>query len=551
MRINSPVTKVEFQFDGSRSIYSTTDLKGRITYVNPYFVEVSGFSEEELIGSPHNMVRHPDMPPAAFGDLWATIKSGLPWTAMVKNRRKNGDYYWVQATVTPIMANGVVTGYISVRTKPSREQVDAATKLYKKEMENPGSLALRQGQVVRGGLLGRLISLVQFSLGQRIAFAQSLLLLIIGVIGWAAWSSEAIVASGLHIWLSGLAAAAMTVTALSWYFLASKIVAPIKMALKTAQGIAGGDLTATIVVERTDEIGQLIRAVRQVNTNLQCIIGDIRDNFAYMQTATREISVGNTDLSARTDSQAAALEETAASMEQLAATVQKNAEHTNQGSNLAGSAMATAKKGGEIMTKVVSTINDISESAGKISDIVGIINGIASQTNLLALNAAVEAARAGEAGRGFAVVATEVRDLAQRSATAAKEIKQLIDNSVEKVNAGTILARDAGATMKDIIDSVSHVTGIMSDISSASAEQSSGITQVNDAVMQMDGVTQQNAALVEEAAAATGSLEQQGEKLMQALAVFKLTANAAAAASTAAAAVPSKASRSKKPQRAA
>ncbi len=523
MRINSPVNNVEFQFDGSRSIYSTTDLKGRITYANPYFIEVSGFSEEELIGSPHNMVRHPDMPPAAFGDLWATIKSGLPWTAMVKNRRKNGDYYWVQATVTPIMANGVATGYISVRTKPSREQVDAATKLYKKEMENPGHLALRQGQVVRGGLLGRLIARSQLSLGQRIAFAQSLLLLICGGIGWAAWSSETIVASGLHIWLSALAAAAMTVTALSWYFLASKIVAPINMVLKTAQGIAGGDLTASIVVERTDEIGQMIRAVRQVNTNLQCIIGDVRDNFATMQTATREISVGNTDLSARTDSQAAALEETAASMEQLAATVQKNAEHTNQGSGLAGSAMATAKKGGEIMTKVVSTINEISESAAKISDIVGIINGIASQTNLLALNAAVEAARAGEAGRGFAVVATEVRDLAQRSAVAATEIKKLIDNSVEKVNAGTILARDAGATMKDIIDSVSHVTGIMGDISSASAEQSSGITQVNDAVMQMDGVTQQNAALVEEAAAATGSLEQQGEKLMQALAVFKLT----------------------------
>lgn len=414
MRINHPVSNVEYQIDGSRSIYSTTDLKGRITHANPYFIEVSGFTEEELIGSPHNMVRHPDMPPAAFADLWATIKSGLPWTAMVKNRRKNGDYYWVEATVTPIMANGVVTGYISVRTKPSRQQVDAATKLYKAEMENPGTLALRQGQVVRGGLLGRLITLCQLSLGQRIAIAQSFLIVVIGALGWTAWTSEAIVASGLHIWLGALSAVAMTASAWFWYFLASKIVAPIKTALKTAQGIAGGDLTAAIEVERTDELGQLVRAVRQVNSNLHCIIGDIRENFGIMQSATREISVGNTDLSARTDSQAAALEETAASMEQLAATVQKNAEHTHQGTDVASGAMSTAKRGGDIMTRVVSTINDISESSGKISDIVGIINGIASQTNLLALNAAVEAARAGDAGRGFAVVASEVRSLSQR-----------------------------------------------------------------------------------------------------------------------------------------
>jgi aerotaxis receptor len=535
MRINHPVSNVEYEIDGSRSIYSTTDLKGRITHANPYFIEVSGFTEEELIGSPHNMVRHPDMPPAAFADLWATIKSGQPWTAMVKNRRKNGDYYWVEATVTPIMESGAITGYISVRTKPSRQQIDAAARLYKAEMERPGSLALRQGNVVTGGLLGRAIALCQLSLGQRIAVAQLFMLAVIGALGWTVWTSEAIATAGLQVWLGSLAGAAMTTSVLSWYFLASKIVAPIKAALKVAQGIAGGDLTAAIDVNRSDELGQLIRAVRQVNSNLHCIVGDIRENFSSMQSATRDIAVGNTDLSARTDSQAAALEETAASMEQLAATVQKNAEHTHQGTDVADGAMSTAKKGGDIMTRVVSTINDISESSAKISDIVGIINGIASQTNLLALNAAVEAARAGDAGRGFAVVATEVRSLSLRSAEAAKEIKQLIDSSVEQVNAGKLLANDAGAVMQEIIASVSEVTGIITDISSASSEQSSGIGQVNDAVMQMDGVTQQNAALVQEATIATTELERQATKLMQGLKVFKLkTQHEAASGPTAA-----------------
>jgi aerotaxis receptor len=319
------VSNIEYEFDGRRSLYSTTDLKGKITYANPYFIEVSGFSEEELIGKPHNILRHPDMPPVAFADLWATIKSGLPWTAMVKNRRKNGDYYWVLATVTPIMQNGVTTGYISVRTKPTREQIDAAAKLYKDENDHPGRLALRQGRVVRPGRLGRLIASGQVSLGRRIALTQSFLLVVIGVLGWAAWNSGVIAGSEFHI-PTALSAVAMTVVALFWYYLATKVVVPFKTALRTAQGMAGGDLTATIEADRTDELGQLILALRQMNTNLHCIIGDIRDNLENMHTATREIATGNTDLSARTDSQAAALEETAASMEQLAATVQKNAE---------------------------------------------------------------------------------------------------------------------------------------------------------------------------------------------------------------------------------
>jgi methyl-accepting chemotaxis protein len=249
-----------------------------------------------------------------------------------------------------------------------------------------------------------------------------------------------------------------------------------------------------------------------------------------MRSATHEIVVGNTDLSGRSDSQAAALEETAASMEQLASTVRMNAERSTQGNDVAAAALAVAEKGGAVMAQVVATIGEISQSSAKISDIVGIINGIASQTNLLALNAAVEAARAGEAGRGFAVVATEVRSLAQSCATAASEIKQLIDMSSAKVNAGATLARDAGETVKDIIQSVNSVTSIIKEVSAASVEQSVGIGEVNQAVTQMDEVTQKNAELVEQSARATAGLDESATTLMDALAIFKLEAVKAAGA---------------------
>jgi aerotaxis receptor len=348
------------------------------------------------------------------------------------------------------------------------------------------------------------------------------LLAVTGALTWLAWTSEPLAASGLNVWFAAAGAAGMSAIVMLWWFLIAMIVTPLRQALAASQALAGCDLTNSVEITRTDEIAQLLRALRQTTINLRSIIGDVRNNFSRMQATTQEIATGNNDLSGRTDSQAAALEQTAASMEELAATVQKNAEHGNEGNSAALSAKTTAEKGGVIMGKVVETIAAISDSSQKISDIVGIINGIASQTNLLALNAAVEAARAGEAGRGFAVVATEVRDLAQRSAAAATQIRELIANSVDKVQAGTVLANDAGRTMQEIIDSVTRVTSIMGEISSASAEQSSGIGQVNDAVMQMDDVTQQNAALVQEAAAATDGLDRQATRLMQAFMVFKL-----------------------------
>ncbi|MEW6449191.1 MAG: methyl-accepting chemotaxis protein [Pseudomonadota bacterium] len=520
MRLNTPVTNTEYPISQTQTIISTTDLRGNITYANPYFVEASGFSEEELIGSPQNILRHPDMPAAAFADMWATVKSGTPWTGMVKNRRKNGDYYWVLANVTPVMEDGKPVGYMSLRTKPSRAQVTAATELYQKAARGY-PLVLRQGRVVRPGLVGKILELTRMSLGLRTGLTLSFLLVSLSLFGWVAWSSESLTRAGLNIWLSAFAAINIVSVAWFWRFQAKKILAPLNQAIKATRAMAGGDMTVRIETERTDDMGHLLRALRQMNIVLHSIIGDVRSNFEQMQLATSEIADGNKDLSGRTDSQAAALEETAASMEQLSSTVQQNAERATQGNEVASGALSTAEKGGFVMERVVATIGEISDSSSKISDIVGIIEGIASQTNLLALNAAVEAARAGEAGRGFAVVASEVRNLAQRSATAAMEIKQLIDVSSSKVSAGTVLARDAGVTMKDIIASVNRVNGIMGEVSAATVEQSAGIGQVNQAVTQMDEVTQQNAALVEQATRAASGLEQNVRKFMQALDVFK------------------------------
>jgi aerotaxis receptor len=521
MRLNMPVSKTEYVLVDGRTIVSTTDLKGRITYANPYFIEVSGYTREDLVGAPHNILRHPDMPSAAFADLWATAKTGKPWTGMVKNRCKNGDYYWVFANVTPVVENGQPVGYVSVRTKPSRQQVADADALYKATAAG-APLALRQGRLLRPGWIGRIAEAARLSLRGRIALTLSFLLAVITVFGVMAWSSELLTRAGLNGWLAGLAAAAVCVTALFWLYLERNVVAPLRQAMMVTQCMAGGDMTADVETALTNEAGQLLRALRQTNINLKSIISDVRGNFEQMRLATREIVDGNVDLSGRSDSQAAALEETAASMEQLAATVQMNAERGTQGNSVAAVARATAEKGGAAMDRVVATIDEISASSGKIAEIVGIINGIASQTNLLALNAAVEAARAGEAGRGFAVVATEVRSLAQRSATAASEIKQLIEVSSTKVNAGAVLARDAGATMKEIIASVNSVTGILGEVSAASLEQSSGIGEVNQAVADMDRVTQQNAELVEQSARATASLEAGVATLMEALAIFKL-----------------------------
>jgi methyl-accepting chemotaxis protein-2 (aspartate sensor receptor) len=300
------------------------------------------------------------------------------------------------------------------------------------------------------------------------------------------------------------------------------VVRPLVEAGQHFDKIANGDLTQRVDIRSHNEIGVLYGAVKRMQESLTRTVSTVRRGVDEINVGSREISAGNTDLSSRTEQQAASLEETAASMEELASTVKQNAENARQANQLAASASDVAERGGAAVAEVVNTMQEISGSSRKISEIVSVIDGIAFQTNILALNAAVEAARAGEQGKGFAVVAGEVRSLAQRSAQAAKEIKTLIEDSVSKVGAGSQQVERAGATMQEIVASVKRVTDIMGEISAASEEQSSGIDQVNRAVSQMDEVTQQNAALVEEAAAAAGSLQEQAQRLAEAVAVFKI-----------------------------
>ena len=321
-----------------------------------------------------------------------------------------------------------------------------------------------------------------------------------------------------------LSAAAVVFGLLIAWLITRSIIEPIHRAVAVAQTVSAGDLTSEIEVTASDETGMLLGALKAMNDNLRKIVGEVRSGTETMSTASQEIAAGNLDLSSRTEEQASSLEETASSMEELTSTVKQNSDNARQANSLAVSASAVASRGGAVVAQVVTTMEEINESSKKIVDIISVIDGIAFQTNILALNAAVEAARAGEQGRGFAVVATEVRNLAHRSAAAAKEIKLLIGDSVDKVDNGSKLVHQAGITMSEVVESIRQVGEIISEISAAGTEQTLGIEQINQAIIEMDSVTQQNAALVEQSAAAAESLQDQAASLEKVVSMFVLEA---------------------------
>ncbi|MDQ7017412.1 MAG: methyl-accepting chemotaxis protein [Gammaproteobacteria bacterium] len=737
MKINQPTTNNEVLMKEGAILVSRTNLKGAIIYANRAFIEISGFNEEELIGKNHNMVRHPDMPEEAFDDLWQTLKQGDPWVGFIKNRCKNGDFYWVKATVSPVFKQGQVVEYMSVRSKPSVAQVASAEALYAEVglgnahirkkglsavlekissvsmfnqlltinvvlaglflfgflamadeallhvvMENANSLAVLFGTM---GLLAVGLSyVVCHRLYAGLAKATSVLAKLsegnydnyiktssskIGQLMKSLLITQSRLSYGMHevveradegqrlktaldnmsgsvmiadnqrniiymnkkvenlfnqaetdirkdlpnfnaaqlngasidlfhkhpkhqedllaalketyvteIKLGGRslqivanpivdAAGERLGTSVEWmdrtnevkvedevtamivaarsgdlsqrlalqgkegFFLGlAEGINSLMLGLEQAfgdisqamQGMSEGNLTNTIDREYEGIFDQVKRSINSSMANFEEVVSKLRESSDMINTSSLEISTGNNNLSARTEQQASSLQQTASSMEELTSTVRNNADNSQQANQLATGARQTAEHGGEVVSRAVQAMDEINASSNKISEIIGVIDEIAFQTNLLALNASVEAARAGEQGRGFAVVATEVRNLAGRSATAAKEIKLLIQDSAEKVNVGATLVSESGETLNEIVHSVKKVGDIISEIAAASQQQSAGIEQVNRAVTNMDEVTQQNAALAEQTSAAAASLTEKAKQMEQMIQFFKV-----------------------------
>lgn len=519
MRQNLPITPHEFQFSDGELLMSTTDQKGCITHCNAAFARVSGFTMDELMGQHHNMVRHPDMPPEAFKDMWSTIGHGRSWVGVVKNRRKDGSFYWVHAHVTPIMQGSKPVGFMSVRAKPSRAQVQAAEALYARIAQERGkpqpAVVLHAGHVRTRGLSNWLGRLQRTSITGRIAALMLPLLLMVALPQLMGWSSPAQV---LTQWILMLVWVAL---GLAW--LHRTLTVPFANIHTFARQLACCQLNMPLPqVQGRHPMTRLMEQLIQINYNLRAVVGDARHEIEGFGQLSSELSGGAHSLSKRTELQAERLQQTAAAMTTLADSVVQSQQTTEEVLQQSAKSAQLAQQGGQAMQGVEAMVHGLRDSSQQMGQIITTIESIAFQTNILALNAAVEAARAGEQGRGFAVVAGEVRTLAQRSAEAAKEIKVLISGSNDRIHQSAERMQRASTTISQAVQSVAQVSSLMQEIALASSEQASGISQVDHAIGELDQVTQENARMSEMSAHSAAHMSGNANILHRTLEVFRM-----------------------------
>jgi aerotaxis receptor len=510
VRDNGVVTGVERILQDGEYIVSKTDLKGRILYVNRPFIDISGFSESELLGASHNIVRHPDMPSEAFADLWRTLKSGKAWRAMVKNRCSNGDHYWVEANANPIWENGEIVGYMSLRVRPTRAQIDAAEAHYARFRRGEArGFTIREGRVVHTGPIGVIGRILRPNFAARVGVA--LAIAIVGTLLAAACEAGALKhfpqfsSQGIILALLSLAAAS---TSWSWWYIHRRILAPLSSITRECQVIASGNLQLKADIDMSNELGGLKHSVNTMAGNIASVVTDIRNASAALSSASTQVNATAQSISSATSQQAAGVEQTSATLEQMSASVMLNAENAKVTENIAGKVAGDSRESG-------SVVRDTEQAMNSIVRKISLIDDIAYQTNLLALNAAIEAARAGDQGKGFAVVAAEVRKLAERVQIAAQEISMLGSTSVE-------YAQRAGHLLNDMLPDITKTSDLVQEISSATAEQATGVHQVSAAMAQLSDAMQSNAAASEELAATADAMNDQSDQLHSLVGFFRL-----------------------------
>ncbi|CAG9258295.1 Methyl-accepting chemotaxis sensory transducer with Pas/Pac sensor [Paraburkholderia unamae] len=505
-------------FDERAFLITRNDAEAKICYANPAFAEISGYTMEELQGAPSNLLYHPDMPEQVSVDLWKTLKANGAWNGVMKHRRKDGRSFWADVTVTPTVIEGRHTGYTTVRSKPGAQKVALAEKAYRALKRGSSGFAVRNGRIVRTGLRGCMRWIRPDSVDAYLWQCFGILIVVAGALAadrYMASGGE----SGAVVSAIGLAGVLLLLR--NGLSMRRRAVVEVRALVGICQRLAAGDLACELPDRETrDEIGELVTTLRAMHRSLISMVLEAQSITETVSGKSGEIVTANLELSARTDDQASALEETSAAMAELMGAVQSNADNARQAAQLAGEASNAAAQGAKSIVSVQSTMGSIIEGAGRVSGISAVIEGIAFQTNILALNAAVEAARAGAEGRGFAVVAAEVRNLAQRSAAAAKEIKELVNHSVDQSRRGADVVLEARQTIERIVASSESVSALVGRISVASEEQGRGIVEVGGAISQIDRTTQQNASMVEDAAAIAGVLSQQSMRLGTTMSAF-------------------------------